>query len=327
MLIKSIAEVKAVLRVSNLDENASLPDIASAEETYIIPVIGQGLYDDIQAKYDTNNLTTLEQGLLERIQKPLAAYAYYDDMPLHNAIITDAGVRQFDSENMPGAHRWQVNQLRDTLLSRALQGIESLYGFLEANAVNFSLWTASDAYARRRRFLIRSAMDFNDQYNVYHPFRTYNAILPIMGDVEEMYINTPIGKDFFASLKTDASPTPEELAVIADLKKAIAHLCMHHAIEKLPMKITDRGITMYQASEEGSDVNKAQATENLMNLTMQATRRDGQNYLTKAKKYLDATASDTVFPDYFASDYYTAPVSDADRVDPNSIHKTFSFLR
>jgi len=327
MLINTISEVKAVLRVSSLDDNSSIPDIALAEETYIIPVIGQALYDDISTKYGDNTLSNLERDLLYKIHKPLAAYAYYDDLPLHNAIITDAGVRKFDSDNMPSAHRWHVDQLRDRLLSIALQGIESLYGFLEANAASFPLWTASDGYKRRNRFLIKSAMDFNDQYNVYHPFRTYNAILPIMGDVEAMYVNQTIGQTFFEALKANASPSAAEKVVIADLKKAIAQLCMHHAIEKLPVKITDKGITMYNSATEAADQTAQQASADLMNLTMKATRRDGQAYLSKAKEYLDANASPTVFATYYASAYYAAPVADADRVDTNSQHKTFSFIR
>jgi hypothetical protein len=228
---------------------------------------------------------------------------------------------------MPGAHRWQVEQLRDTLLNRAMQGIESLYLFLEANAASFPLWTASAAYTRRNRYLIKSPTDFSDQYNIHHPFRTYNALLGIMGDVEEMYVAPMIGRDYLETLKDLASPTADEKQVISDLKKSIAHLCIHHAIEKLPVRITDKGVTMYQGSEQQADLNKAQASDNLMNLTLQATRRDGQNYLTKAKAYLNANASPTVFADYYNSTYYVAPVDPADRIDPNSTHKTFSFIR
>lgn len=327
MLIKSIDEVKNVLRISNLDSDSSLPDILSAEERYIVPVIGQALYDDLQTKYDANTLSPTEAALLLRIQKPLAAFAYHDDLSLQHAQITDAGVRRMTTDNMPSAYRWEFDGVKDALLTRALQGIESLYDYMEKNAGSFALWTASTAYTRRNRFLIKNGIDFNDQYHVYHPFRTYEAMTGIMGDVEELYVSNLIGKDFFTALKALASPSTEEKKVIADLKKAVANLCIHHAIEKLPVKITDNGITIHVASSDRGDSDKQTAGNDLLQLNMKACYRDGQNYLTKAKKYLDATASVSIFPVYFASENYSAPIADEDKVDPNEGRKFFTFIK
>jgi hypothetical protein len=64
-----------------------------------------------------------------------------------------------------------------------------------------------------------------------------------------------------------------------------------------------------------------------MQMTMRASKRDGDNYLTKAKKYLDNNASAIIFPTYFSSSYYSAPIDPANVTDVNENLKFYSFIR
>jgi len=140
-------------------------------------------------------------------------------------------------------------------------------------------------------------------------------------------VNSLICADYFTALKGNASPTADESQVISDLKKAIANLTIFHAIEKLTVRITEKGITMFNAHTDNPDGTKQQASDNLMQMTMRASKRDGDNYLTKAKKYLDNNASAIIFPTYFSSSYYSAPIDPANVTDVNENLKFYSFIR
>lgn len=321
-LITTIHQVKQVLKISNLNTKDAMPDFEAAEERHIIPKIGRALYDQLLAAYEANTMTTIQGKLLLKVQKPLAAFAYYDDLALQHAVITDTGVRKIQSENMPTAYRWEFDGVKDALAQRAHQGMESLMQFLEENAASFPLWTASDAYAIRNKFLVKSAPDFSEQYVLSQPYRTYSALLGVMADVEDLYIKPSIGEAFFAELKADPAPTADEKQVIADLKKALAHLTIHHAYEKLSVKVTEAGLTVYDRGSDRGNSEAAQPSSEMTSFTMAATLRDGQRYLNKAKATLNEKASATVFVTYFQSANYSAPTA---YEDPNKDRKIFAF--
>lgn len=329
MLLKTIAEVKAVLRISNLDDDSTLPDIESAEQTYIIPAIGQDLYDALNAGYNADpvDLVQIEMDLLKKIQKPLAAFAYLDDIGIIHAQITNAGIRRTSTDNMPSAFRWEVDGVKDALANRAYQGMESLLQYLEKYKDQFPDWTNSNAYKRRTAYLIKSGYDFSDNFNLYQPLRTYNALYGIMGDVEELYIIPAIGKTFFDELKALTNPDTNQVRVIADLKKAIAHLCIRHACEKLPVRISDAGFTVNTAigSNDTANANRENVPNTNLSLLVSSCDRDGKNYLLKAKSFLDANAAAGIFATYFNSPLYTAPADpNAPIDDPNSRRKIFT---
>lgn len=323
-LITSIQQVKQVLRISSVDSDSSLPDMAEAEYTHIIPKIGKDLYDELHAAYNGNTLSPIQAELLLKIQKPLAAYAYFDSLALQHAMITDAGVRRTTTDNMPSAYRWEFDGVKDTLANKAAQGMEVLLEWLEDNKASFPTYTASAAYAERSRFLLKSAEDFSNQYRLDQKYRTYNALLTIMDDAEQLYVNSMIGAEFFGELKLLTSPNTLQKELIGFLKKAIAHFTLYHAFEKNTVTMTEMGPSIYDRYADRGANDRAQPLMDMMTATMQALQRDGQTYLIKAKQLLDKNASDTVFPTYFNSTHYSAP---AEPVDHNKARGFFTFIR
>jgi hypothetical protein len=321
-LITTIQQVKQVLKISNLNNTSTLPDIESAEEKYIIPKIGKVLYNELLTAYEGNTLTTIQKALLLKVQKPLAAFAYFDGLAIQHAMITDTGVRKINTDTMPTAYRWEFDGVKDSLANMGHQGMESLLQFLEDNSASFPSWTSSEAYAIRNKFLIKTALDFSDQYRIDQPHRTYSSLLSVMADVEDLYIKPTIGEAFFAELKADPAPTADEKQVIATLKKAIAQLCIHHSLEKSLVKITEAGVTVYDRSSDRADSTASQPTHDQIQFVLNATKRDGQSYLVKAKTYLDQKASGSVFATYFGSSFYSAP---KEYEDPNKSRKIFRF--
>jgi hypothetical protein len=321
-LIKTIDEVREVLRVSSINSNVAKPDFEAAEQKYLVPKIGKALYQVLLTGYNNNDLTPLLNDLLKKIQKMVAAFAYYDDLGIQHTIITDTGVRKINTESMPTVYRWEYDQVRLSLINKGYQAEEAVFEYLEDNKAEIPTWTSSQQYAVRNNLLIKTASEFHSLYRLKQPYRTFNALLPVMVMVEDMYLIPSLGEAFFEELKTDASPSADEKAVLSDLKKAMAHLTIQHSFEKMTVNVSEDGASIYDRYADRGNSEDAQPTAEMMDYVINALKRDGQRYLMKAKSYLNAKASDTVFQTFFNSDQYNPPV---ERVDRNKGKRSFRF--
>ena len=319
-LIKTIEEVQDVLNISSLNGVTSLPDFDTAEDLYIKPVL-KDVYTVLHTAYEANNMSALQQQLLKKVQKPLAAFAYIDDAGLMNIVFTDSGFRQVSTEDMPAAFKWQYNAALDSLKTRAYNAMEELFRFLEANKPALS-WDDSD----RKKTLITNGIDFSDHYSLFQPLRTFFLLRPVMLKVEDLYIKQAIGSAFLEELKGKQSPTADEEEVLRNLKLAIVHFTIKHAMETMPVRKSEGGMTVLNstADKDAFEGNQASAPDALLHMEKQAAERDGQEYLKRAKRLLNSKASSTVFATYFDSELYTAPPT-AKLVSFNAGKKTFRF--
>lgn len=321
-LIKSIQEVKTVLRISAVNSNAGMPDFEAAEKKYLIPKIGMALYSQILTAYNGSTLTTIETSLLQKLQRMVAPLAYYDDLPMMHVLLTETGVRKVQTDNMPNVYRWEFDKLEKSLANKGYQAEEDLFEFLEENKGQFASWTSSTQYQARNAQLIRTATEFNALYRLQQPYRTFNALVPVMSMIEDMYLIPTIGDTFLTELKGKPNPSSDEKIVIADLKKAMAHLTLLHSFEKMTVQITEDGASIYDRYADRGSSESAQPTPDMSQFVKNALKRDGNRYLSKAKSYLNAKASATVFATFYTSEFYTAPVEPVDR---NKDKKSFRF--
>jgi hypothetical protein len=324
-LITTITELKAVLRVSNLNLDSYLPDFDTAGETYILPVLGSTLYNSLQTAYNGGSLTLMQNNLMKKVRKPLAAIATIEDAGFQNVIITDNGWRQPGTTDgsLAPAFKWQYQEVMQSLWNRYYNGLEELYTFLITNKIALG-WNDSN----RKKYLITNGADFNEYYTLYHPQRTYYMLGSCMAKVEDKYIKASIGEDFLNQLKNDqaATPTTREIVVLNLLKRAIAHLTIKFACEMLPVRKQEGGFTVLNTSSDanGSRADQQPANDDLIMREMRAAERDGQEYLKEAVAYLNKYAGNSEFFVFYSSEYYDDPTDDED-ISPNESKKIFRF--
>lgn len=319
-LIKTIAEVQEVLKISSLNSESSLPDFDNAEELYFKPVL-KSVYDALATAYENNTLSPLQVKLLKKVQKPLAAFAYLDDAGLSNVVFTDSGWRQLSSADMPQAFRWQFNEATNALKTKAYNAMEELFRFLVANkdALN---WDDSE----RRKTLITNGIDFSICYTLFQPLRTFSLLRPTIIKVEDLYIKKAIGQEFLQELKSIVTPSALTEELLNNLKLAIAHFTIKHALETMPTRKSENGFTVLNGAidKDAFDSNQGSASTDLLATEKAAADRDGQRYLKDAKIHLNKYASLTQWPTYFQSSLYTPPSTDV-KQSVNAGKKTFRF--
>lgn len=289
-LIKTIAEVQEVLPklISNLNSDSLLPNFDAVEEKYLTPLIGSALYDDLVAKYDGNTLTADELKLVKHIRLVIAAYGFLDDMAATHVFLTDQGIRVNNTDNMQKAVGWEYKALEKFLGNKALDGTEVLLKYMWSKKADLALWTASDEYKKYQGLFIRNGSDFNDQFRLYQPMRTYYAMATILQDVQNYYLVSGFGADLVSYLLDNDDPAEKEKEIIAQMKKGLANMTVKHACEQLPVRFGETGFSTISeitgGDRESDDSGRGPASMQTIKMKMEVCDREGKNFILKAKR-------------------------------------------
>ena len=336
MLLRTIAEIRAVIPTSNLKDDARLPNIMRAEVKYILPVIGKPLYDRLEVAYSegAGQSNSHEKELIKHIQLPLAALSMHDDLGFIHTLITNTGVRRAGTGDLPGAYRWEYEELKNSLLQMGMEGLEFLHEYLFLKKADFELWTNDQVYQRYLKQVIKGGREFASIYPIYQPYRTFSSLLPIMQMVRDMYLIPMMGEGVVNYFVEAENLSDHGKSALSYIKKATAILVIKHACEQLPVRFTDQGFTVLSGGQpDREDAGRSAATEAAITKKMEAAYRDGSAYLARAKNEIVAMFQDGRLEGDLSEEFRTAftdsplnktqPVIDPDM--GNSRRKIFRF--
>jgi hypothetical protein len=289
-LIKTIEEAKEVLPklLSSLEDDSFLPNIDATEEKYITPLIGDALYSDLQTKYDAVTLSADETLLVKHIRLVSLSYGFLDELIASHVVIGSDGVRTMDTTNMPKAVGWEYRELKTYLQDRAFDGTEILLKFLWKKKASFPIWTGSNEYAKFQGMLIRTGTDFNEQYGLYQPMRTFVALRAVVADAQDFYLLSGLGEDLLNYFLQIEDPGKEEKAIIKQLKKALANFTIKHAGDKYAVRFSENGFTIVNelGNKDSDDQTRTAVSGDLLEKKLKACDRDGKDFMAMAKKLL-----------------------------------------
>jgi hypothetical protein len=321
-LIRTAAEAKSALPrvLSNLSNNALIPDFAAAEIKYLVPLISYSQYDNVNGKINADpveELTEAEAALLPYLRRVSGIYGYLDDIGTDNAKITDNGIRSTESANMPRVYGWQFNELRNTLQQKAFDSVEVLLKFLFENKIDYPSWTSSDEYAVINGLIIKTGTDFDTHYKLWQPMRTFYSLKALIDEIQEDLISPAIGEDLLAYFIEAENLNDNEKKILKLLKKATAYYTIKKACEHYSVRFDSQGFTIVNGGdpENKETAGRSQADIPLFEMKMKSCEHDGQTYLAKAKKalveYRDISGSEA-----YNDSYDEGPL--VDYVDPST---------
>lgn len=323
-LINDIETVRAYgVKVMFINSDDSLADITAAEQRFLVPVLGNTLYDTVSqnAAAPTDEYKTIVD-LCKRVVAPLA---YWIELPFLQVSLSSKGLGTFSSENMQAAHRWEYEQYREALADKGCHALELLLWHLFDNKAKYS-WDLPAEY----KGTFFTGKEFSKYYTLYQPYRTFENLRPLVRQVEDQYIKPTIGDDFFDELLGSvipANPSDDQKKItkaIDLLKKAVANYTIKTAIEVLPVKLSVSGFTVLLEATEKTNQGEEAARESLLDKMYASVGKTGDTYLLQLKEYLNTNASDTLFTNFKNSAYYKAPVAAGDEINPNACSKIFS---
>lgn len=254
-IVNNVDEVFKKLDIAKSFNFAKVaPYIVEAEEDFLIPVLSQEQYDDLQAKYNGSPGTPLVSPydrLLELSQRVAIYYGLFLYAPDSRVTLSNAGSMQNRGQNSTPTAQWEhkawVQKLRDT----ADKHVEKLLKFLEENKATFNLWAGSDAFTESKDTFINTADEFS-RYQTIDSRTTFVKLMPFMRTVEGQVIKRLICKDQYDELKSEYesdSLTTENEALLDELKPIIATKTVLKATDRLNSEITNQGVRLRNSTD------------------------------------------------------------------------------
>jgi len=321
-LIDNLSQVltAASINVSNSIENW-FPYIDEAQETFIKPVLGDVLYDQLQSAMNPDSLA--QEGrpidgrlvdLLVMIRKPLALYALWLGADEFGVSISSQGIQVIESPTHKTAPQYRVQNLKENWIRRANTSLDLVLKFLDEHKEDYPGYEPQDA-----DLFIRGTLEFNSEVDIRESRRVFVSLKPIIRSVEKKYIRPTLSAELFDELKSawqsGEDLTTSQIALLDLIRPALAHLTMARALLEISIDILDWGIFDTAGNTFASVSSKQASNKDRISIMAEANQRDGESELKALQQFLDETASEDVYPAYFHSTRYAGTVKAETRND------------
>lgn len=311
-LIKTIEEVKKYLPVAYSANIGIMPAVDAVEERYLLAILGNDLYQVLQANYDAATLTPSQQLLVNRCQAVIVPFAFADNLPFLQTTLTNNGLQRMEATDTRGAFRWEYNNVITKLENTGYSAQEALILFLKNYSADFPQWSASPYNNPEGFTIIRDGSELSQLLGLQQPHRSYLLLQSTFLSIRDLYLDEVLGDAFYAALSIRIVAdqlTTEDKALLKILRPACARLAMKHAARELSINFGNGGFTVVDAAtmKDNPEEGKADPGAGRLNNFAMEMERSGLTLLEKARQFLNANASETIFPEYFTSSLYQAP--------------------
>jgi hypothetical protein len=305
MLIRTKQDYEDYLRTAkHLEIEALMPHFESIETGIITQIFGYDFIQNLSARYEANDLTTELTYVLKLLQKAIASLGMNKAIPSLMVSVQGTGLQQAGKEKP--LFEWQKLSYQDEIMETGWNAIGAAldYLFTKRELPYFSIWLNSPAEKTARQYLINSANEFNNCFQICRSTRTFEALKPSIKEALNLYIKPMLGNDLFAEIITqnkNFSISDENKVLVAIINEALAQLTIAIAMFKLELQFNEEGarVVSVSATSGGKAKIKTAATEDVKtNIAMQC-RETAYSYLGELKAYLQTNATD--YPLYTVS--------------------------
>jgi len=297
-------EIRKYIPVNSSSDFDSLaPHIANAERDYLIPVIGQEMYNQLLSYYNEVNgdpYSPAGEGkvgkLLCLVQSAVLHLSYWIGYDLLNVEVTDSGFRRTESTSVKGLWKYQDENLRGYFRIYGFNGIDTVLQYLEDNISDFPAFEGSPEYTIQKSSFIPSTLIFDRIVYIHRSRLTFLRMKPHMQLVEDTEIATILGPVAFDYMKTQIASDPPDQKVVKLLeyiRKPIAYLASALLMEESGADLNDNGL--YYTSTiaiSSNDTERKPATGDRIQIMVSRNRNLGNAYLDQLRSYLVANAAD-----------------------------------
>lgn len=201
---KRDGEMKMVIPVSTgLSWPKMAPSLAAAETSFLLPLLGKALTDEIDGIYwmDAEDRTDAEKEALRISQVAVANLALWSDFDALNMRISDQGFQRQMSDSWQPAYKYQEDALRRKFAAAGFGALDQLLAFLEANQREFPLYTTSPARTESMKSLVRNTAEVQDIWDIGNSRLIFLRLRPVLTQVEELTLQPLIGDTLYAALR------------------------------------------------------------------------------------------------------------------------------
>lgn len=309
MLINDLPTLKAQIGGVQKSMNWQTwePHVRQSEIKYIIPAIGQELYDELIAVVSPANP---QKPLLDRLRAATAYFAYLEAMPFLMVATGDAGLMVNSPSNTQILTKWMYVGVLKDVQAKADFWLENAIQWLETHAAQYPIWTNSGLYTISQGHFIPSATIWTTVFpSAQNSRRLFLSVRQYLFNTEESILQTLLGSDFYEALlnrlKTTGNVfTVKEANVLRLCRVFVANAGFAKALPFLNLNADFRLV-----SETDGIVNEDELPTERLNILLRECQETADKAAGELTDFLNANASSLIFPEWFNSERYRTPVS------------------
>ncbi len=304
MLINSITEIKTFLPIGVGNDFMRLkPHIVNAETKYIIPLIGQVMYEELQEFYDVvpiANPTEVQEKTLELLNKTQHAIihlAYFVGYDFLNISVTDTGFKRLETETKKGLYKYQEDNLKQYFSDAGFNTLDSILVFLEKNIESFSEFKASPNRTILKSSFLPTVKIVEDiPYNIFGSRLTFLNLKPHVAFIQDTVIRKYIGEELYQEILTEMvkdTPAEKVTQILPYIRKPLIYLASAMLMEETGATLGNHGLYFEKLNNVSPDNRiKQPSSEERIAALVSRNRNIGNAYLDALKSYLLANIED-----------------------------------
>lgn len=300
MLFTTIDEIKTFLPIGAGNDFLKLkPHIQNAENKFVKPLLGAGMYDELQefyeAEYPAVPTETQEatKTLLEKVQHAVIHLAYYIGFDFMNVTASSAGFQRTESDKLKGLYKYQEDNLKQYFSDSGFNALDDVLVFLDENISHFGEFKLEPNYtALKHSFLPTVKVVEEIPFNIQGSRLVLLALQPSVKFVEDTTIRTTLGDVIYLALKEEmASDNPDTgyIALLPYIRKPLVYLASALLMEETGATLGDKGLYFEKTDSTVTNTKiKGPAEAERIAAMIARNRSIGNAYLDMLKSYLSA---------------------------------------
>lgn len=254
------------------------PAIATAEHHYLLPVLGDSLYNEAATYYANNGTRDTGSplhGLVELIQMAAVRLAYWDSFDQLAVMIGDRGLSDAGGENR--AYRYQADALRKSLCQQGFFYLNRVIEYCTDHIDALAAFATSPYYTQRQESVIHSLREFCQFVPVEGDFYLFSRLRSEIEETETLELPYRIGNSLATLLRTDR--TQERLAqLLRPAQGFVAHWTMAECLPVLSTMLDADGLQVSTETGSGGRVRQP--------ATPQQTEEQVRWHRARAERYI-----------------------------------------
>ncbi len=292
MLFNTVEELRACLSsVHKQNAGAMLSFVGPAETLHLVPVLGEGLVEQLGSLPATAAPAHLV-ALREKLRAALAYYVALEAAPFLPVTLNDVGMTEGQAPNNPATRQWVYNNFVEAAASTADRLLDVALAWLDAHAADYEAELDSTEYRSRKGLLIADAAELGKYLATAGSRRFFLALLPTLRQVEDFDISDLLGEDQLEQLReglaSGEAPSAEARKLLGLVRPVLAHRALAQGVLSLNVALSGTSLRLL-SDNEAIRQSQAASPAALSALSQQATST-ADRYQAKLTAYLDGLA-------------------------------------
>jgi hypothetical protein len=306
MLIKTTEDLKR--NFSSIDKDYKYQSLESfidnAEKDILIPYIGQEIFDQIDAAYNSNQpLAGKTAALFSYLQKAVVNLALMLSADSGSFRISDSGFYVVSTATNKPVSDKKLTEFKKGRRESGYRAMEQAVVYLKKNVDDpvFSVYKASDAYLLHTAHFINDSVTFTRYYaKVANSAYLFTQLLDSLDFAERTNIAPVLGPEYFDALKSNfatGTATAAEMKLVPYINRALAKFTMVKALPSLPVEFEGTNLTLNSMPAYGNSenvVSKATLKADQLSILIEDALLTAKSELGSLEAYLIKNAGDLI---------------------------------